>query len=356
MLIKTFILFFSFLFYFVAFGQKNNIPSKPTRTAPSKPAVQAAPRPTSSPVSRPSKPVRQPRPAVSRPSKPSSSSSKQQYITKHPARSPIQQHSTKHPAPNVTSSSSNSNHQPSEGNVSSSNAWPPSSNNNISNYWYYSSQFCGTNPRTGYYNSSVPMVGVSGTGFEYGRLASLTGGKYLNYPSHQLVRALEDVITQNANDSTDVVILVDISRSMKNNVKDISKKSHQIVQAMPYGSRLGGAVFRYSKWPNWFKYSDLNEDHYYALELISEKRKYFSSESHYDAVLNAMNSNTWKNRKRMVITITDEFIESGENYHPESTVVSVANAKNIELYTIKLFNVSIPFGLIPLLLDPTLRY
>ena len=85
MLIKTSILFFSFLFSFVTFGQKNNIPSKPTRTAPSKPAVRAAPRPTSSPVSRPSKPAKQPRPAVSRPSKPSSSSSKQQYITKHPA-------------------------------------------------------------------------------------------------------------------------------------------------------------------------------------------------------------------------------------------------------------------------------
>jgi uncharacterized protein with von Willebrand factor type A (vWA) domain len=151
-----------------------------------------------------------------------------------------------------------------------------------------------------------------------------------------VVRALEDVITQNATDSTDIVILVDISGSMKNNVKDISKESHQIVQAMPNGSRLGGAVFKYSKSPKWFKYSDLNKDHYYALDLITEKRKYYSSESHYDGVLNAMNANTWKNRKRMVITITDEFIESGENYNSESTIVSVANAKNIELHTIKL--------------------
>jgi uncharacterized protein with von Willebrand factor type A (vWA) domain len=200
----------------------------------------------------------------------------------------------------------------------------------------YSSQSCGTNPNTGYYNSSGPVVGVSGTGFEFGRLARLTGGQYVNYPSNQVVRAIQDVITQNVNDSTDVVILVDISGSMKNNVKDISKESHQIVQAMPYGSRLGGAVFKYSKSPKWFKYSDLNEDHYYALDLITKKRKYASSESHYDAVLNAMKSNTWKNRKRMVITITDEFIESGENYNSESTIVSVANAKNIELYTIKL--------------------
>lgn len=331
---KASILFFSFLFSFVAFGQKKNVRSAPTKSPTPKSAVRTAPRPVSSPVSRPSRPARQSRPAVSRHSKPSSSSSSSSST--YYAPSSIQQHSTKHPAPHSGASSSNSNREPLGENSSSSNASSPSSNTNSSSYVNYSSQSCGTNPSTGYYNSVGPMVGVSGTGFEYGRLARLTGGQYVNYPSNQVVRALEDVITQNANDSTDVVILVDVSGSMRNNVKDISKESHQIVQAMPNGSRLGGAVFKYSKSPKWFKYSDLNEDHYYALELISEKRKYYSSESHYDAVLKAMKANTWKNRKRMVITITDEFIESGENYHPESTIVSYAIAKNIELHTIKL--------------------
>ena len=297
---KTSILIFSFLFSFVAFGQKKNVRSAPTKSTPPKSVVPTATRPKSSPVSRSSRPARQSRPAVSRPSKPSSSSSNS---TNYAAPS-IQQHSTKYPAPHVSSSSSNSNRQPSEGNASSSNATSPSSNTNSSPYVNYSSQSCGTNRNTGYFNSSGPMVGVSGTGFEYGRLARLTGGQYVNYPSNQVVRAIKDVITQNANDSTDVVILVDISGSMKNNVKDISKESHQIVQSMPYGSRLGGAVFKYSKSPKWFKYSDLNEDYYYALDLITKKRKYFSSESHYDAVLNAMNSNTWKNRKRMVINLS----------------------------------------------------
>ena len=329
---KTSILFFSFLFSFVAFGQKNNARNISTKTSSPKATVRTSPRPSSPTISKPSRPARQSRPAVSRPSKPSSSSSSPSYF----AAPSIQQHSTKHPAPHTSSSpSSNSNRRPSGNNSSSSNTTSTSTANG-SSYVNYSSQSCGTNPNTGYYNSFGPMVGVSGTGFEYGRLARLTGGQYVNYPSSQVVRALQDVITQNANDSTDVVILVDISGSMKNNVKDISKKSHQIVQAMPYGSRLGGAVFKYSKSPKWFKYSDLNEDHYYALDLITEKRKYYSSESHYDALLKAMNANTWKNRKRMVITITDEFIESGENYTSESTIVSVANAKSIELHTIKL--------------------
>ena len=325
---KTSILIFSFLFSFVAFGQKHNVRSAPSKTSPAKPAVRTTSRPASAPVSRPS---RQPRPAVSRPTRPSSSSASPSRY----AAPSIQQYSTKHPAPTVGAQSSNSNHRPTVNSSSTSGATSAASNNG-SSYVNYSSQSCGTNPNTGYYNSSGPLVGVSGTGFEYGRLARLTGGQYLNYPSNRVVRALEDVITQNATDSTDVVILVDISGSMKNNVKDISKESYQIVQAMPNESRLGGAVFKYSKSPNWFNYSDLNEDHYYALDLITENRKYYSSESHYDALLRAMKANTWRNRKRMIITITDEFIESGENYNSERTIVSVANAKNIELHTIKL--------------------
>ena len=328
---KTSILLFSFLFTFVAFGQKNKVRSVPSKTSPAKPAVRTTSRPSTTPVSKPS---RQPRPAVSRPPRPSSSSSSpSRYVAPS-----IQQYSTKHPAPNSGGSVSNSNRRPVGNSSGTSGASSAAPNTNGSTYVNYSSQSCGTNPNTGYYNSFGPMVGVSGTGFEYGRLARLTGGRYVKYPTHQVARAIQDLIVQNANDSTDIVILVDISGSMKNNVKDISRESQNIVNVMPFGSRLGGAVFKYSKSPEWFKYSDLNEDHYYALDFIAEKRQYNSSESHYDALLKVMDANSWKNRKRMVITITDEFIESGENYNSESTIVSAANAKNIELHTIMLNN------------------
>jgi uncharacterized protein with von Willebrand factor type A (vWA) domain len=168
------------------------------------------------------------------------------------------------------------------------------------------------------------------------RIANATGGQYLIYSQKESAKAIEDVIRQYANDSADIVILVDVSGSMFNNVKDISKESDKIVQAMPIGSRLGGAVFKFSKHPKWFQFSDLNEDHYYALDLITSPRKYMSSESHYDAMLKAIHSNTWKNRKRMIITLTDEYVESGENFNPSSAVISAANANNIELHTIML--------------------
>jgi hypothetical protein len=106
---KASILLFSFLFSFVAFGQKKNVRSVPTKSTTPKSAVRTAPRPVSSPVSRPSRPARQSRPAVSRPSKPSSSSSSSTYY----AAPSIQEHSTKHPAPSASATSSNSNREPS---------------------------------------------------------------------------------------------------------------------------------------------------------------------------------------------------------------------------------------------------
>jgi hypothetical protein len=211
---------------------------------------------------------------------------------------------------------------------SSSNTSP-----SVTNFY---SQSSGTSPSTGYYTNSGPIVSVSGTGIEYMRIANATGGQYLIYSQKESAKAIEDVIRQYANDSADIVILVDVSGSMSNNVKDISKESDKIVQAMPIGSRLGGAVFKFSKHPKWFQFSDLNEDHYYALDLITSPRKYMSSESHYDAMLKAIHSNTWKNRKRMIITLTDEYVESGENFNPSSAVISAANANNIELHTIML--------------------
>ena len=300
------------------FGQKRtSTRSVSTKQSTPKPAVKQTSRPSSS-FSRPSS-------SSSRPS----SSSPSYYEAPRPQR-----HQTRNPAP---STNNNSGRTPSTqtGSTGSTGASGSSSNTSPSVTNFYS-QSAGTSPSTGYYTNSGPIVSVSGTGIEYMRIANATGGQYLIYSQKESAKAIEDVIRQYANDSADIVILVDVSGSMYNNVKDISKESDKIVQAMPIGSRLGGAVFKFSKHPKWFQFSDLNEDHYYALDLITSPRKYMSSESHYDAMLKAIHSNTWKNRKRMIITLTDEYVESGENFNPSSAVISAANANNIELHTIML--------------------
>ena len=300
------------------FGQKRtSTRSVSTKQSTPKPAVKQTSRPSSS-FSRPSS-------SSSRPS----SSSPSYYEAPRPQR-----HQTRNPAP---STNNNSGRTPSTqtGSTGSTGASGSSSNTSPSVTNFYS-QSAGTSHSTGYYTNSGPIVSVSGTGIEYMRIANATGGQYLIYSQKESAKAIEDVIRQYANDSADIVILVDVSGSMSNNVKDISKESDKIVQAMPIGSRLGGAVFKFSKHPKWFQFSDLNEDHYYALDLITSPRKYMSSESHYDAMLKAIHSNTWKNRKRMIITLTDEYVESGENFNPSSAVISAANANNIELHTIML--------------------
>ena len=315
---KTPVLLSFLIISMAVFGQKRtSTRSVSTKQSTPKPAVKQTPRPSSS-FSRPS----------TSPSRPSTSSPSY-YEAPRPQR-----HQTRNPAP---STNNNSGRTPSTqtGSTGSTGASGSSSNTSPSVTNFYS-QSAGTSPSTGYYTNSGPIVSVSGTGIEYMRIANATGGQYLIYSQKESAKAIEDVIRQYANDSADIVILVDVSGSMSNNVKDISKESDKIVQAMPIGSRLGGAVFKFSKHPKWFQFSDLNEDHYYALDLITSPRKYMSSESHYDAMLKAIHSNTWKNRKRMIITLTDEYVESGENFNPSSAVISAANANNIELHTIML--------------------
>jgi len=315
---KTPVLLSFLIISMAVFGQKRtSTRSVSTKQSTPKPAVKQTPRPSSS-FSRPSS-------SSSRPS----TSSPSYYEAPRPQR-----HQTRNPAP---STNNNSGRTPSTqtGSTGSTGASGSSSNTSPSVTNFYS-QSAGTSPSTGYYTNSGPIVSVSGTGIEYMRIANATGGQYLIYSQKESAKAIEDVIRQYANDSADIVILVDVSGSMYNNVKDISKESDKIVQAMPIGSRLGGAVFKFSKHPKWFQFSDLNEDHYYALDLITSPRKYMSSESHYDAMLKAIHSNTWKNRKRMIITLTDEYVESGENFNPSSAVISAANANNIELHTIML--------------------
>ena len=319
---KTPLLLFFFALTLTAFGQKKTA----TRSVTSKPSVSSTPQPSRPSFSSSSRPTR-----TSRPSSSSSSSS-----PSFSAPTSIQRHNTRNPAPSSGISSSSASDRTPVVNSSNTNTSVSSSGNNNNTVYIMDSQSSGTNTNTGYFSSVGPIVTVSGTRSEYDRLSFLTGGQYVEYGHQQLVRAIEDVIIQHAGDSTDIVILVDISGSMGNNIKSIYKESNEIMSAMPFGSRLGGATFKFSKTPDWFDFSDLNEDHQYAIDLITQKRKYFSSESHYDALLRAIKSNTWKNRKRMVITITDEFIESGENFNSESTVVAAAKAKDIELHTIML--------------------
>ena len=170
----------------------------------------------------------------------------------------------------------------------------------------------------------------------YDNIAIPTQGSFAKTSRINLVRTIVDQIDRYAEESSDIVILIDISGSMGNNVKALIKESNLIISSVPSRSRIGAASFIMSNSINWFRLSDLNEDHWKAMDFIGQKRKYRSSESHYDAIVKTVKTSSWENDKRMIITITDEYIAPAENKNSEKEAIQVANSKNVELHTILL--------------------
>ena len=170
----------------------------------------------------------------------------------------------------------------------------------------------------------------------YDNIAVPTQGSFVKCGRTNLVRTIVDQIDRYTEESTDIVILIDISGSMGNNVKALIKESDLIISSVPARSRIGAASFIMSNSSNWFHLSDLNDDHWKAMDFIGQKRKYRSSESHYDAIVNTVQMSSWENDKRMIITITDEYIAPAENKNSEKEAIQAANSKNVALHTILL--------------------
>ena len=252
-------------------------------------------------------PVTNHRPAVRAP-KPTSSSSN----ISRPNRS----------RPTNTSSSSSSSNQSSSNTNHSSSSSPNRnySNNNNSNYQNNSTSA----------NENGQYQVLEG----YNNIALPTSGEFVRTLRANLVKTIVQQIDRHATDSTDIVILIDASGSMGNNVKTMMKESDAILASVPAGSRVGAASFRISNSNQWFVLSDLSEDHWNAIDFIGQKRGYHSSESHYDAIVKTVHSSSWKNNNRMIITITDEYIAPVENKHSAEEAIGAAESENVELHTI----------------------
>ncbi len=256
------------------------------------------------------------RPVVATPKPTSSSNVNLRPIRKRPASN----------SPNVSHSSRSSSYSNSSSSSSSTNTNSSSSNNTV--YTVYESP--------NLYSFSNPAPARLMHSFE--RLSNETGGQFVISSPDRLARTMVDIIDQYAGDSADILIMIDVSGSMQNNVNEIVSESDLIIVSAPTGSRIGAASFRYSGQYSWFKHSDLDEDHWKAFDFISTKRKYMSSESHYDAIVQGVDQSSWKHNKRMIITITDEFIEPRENKHTAGSAIQSANDNNVELHTIMLMN------------------
>lgn len=222
---------------------------------------------------------------------------------------------------NNSSVSSSSNHSSS----SSSHYYSTSSNSNRSNNNNTNNQNNSTST-----NENGQYQVLEG----YNNIALPTSGEFVRTLRLNLVKTIVEQIDSHATDSTDIVILIDASGSMGNNIKTMMKESDAILASIPAGSRVGAASFRISSSNQWFVLSDLSEDHWNAIDFIGKKRGYHSSESHYDAIVKTVHSSSWKNNNRMIITITDEYIAPVENQNSAADAIGAAASENVELHTI----------------------
>ncbi|MDA7762467.1 VWA domain-containing protein [Crocinitomicaceae bacterium] len=252
---------------------------------------------------------------------------------------PVTNHRPAVRAPKPSSHSSNIT-SPNRSRPSSNSSNSSSSNNSSSNTNYYSSTSSNSNRsnnnNTNHSNnsSSTNENGSYQILEGYNNIALPTSGEFVRTLRANLVKTIVEQIDRHATDSTDIVILIDASGSMGNNIKTMMKESDAILASVPAGSRVGAASFRISNSNQWFVLSDLSEDHWNAIDFIGKKRGYHSSESHYDAIVKTVHSSTWKNNKRMIITITDEYIAPVENKHSAADAIGAAAAENVELHTI----------------------
>lgn len=252
---------------------------------------------------------------------------------------PVTNHRPAVRAPKPSSHSSNIT-SPNRSRPSSNSSNSSSSNNSSSNTNYYYSTSSNSNRsnnnNTNYSNnsSSTNENGSYQILEGYNNIALPTSGEFVRTLRANLVKTIVEQIDRHATDSTDIVILIDASGSMGNNIKTMMKESDAILASVPAGSRVGAASFRISNSNQWFVLSDLSEDHWNAIDFIGKKRGYHSSESHYDAIVKTVHSSTWKNNKRMIITITDEYIAPVENKHSAADAIGAAAAENVELHTI----------------------
>ncbi|MDB3905659.1 VWA domain-containing protein [Crocinitomicaceae bacterium] len=239
------------------------------------------------------------------------------------------------PASHSSSISSPNRSRPSSSSSGSSTSSQSSSN---TNHYYTTStnRNRSNNNNTNYQNNSTSTNenGQYQILEGYNNIALPTSGEFVRTLRVNLVKTIVEQIDSHATDSTDIVILIDASGSMGNNIKTMMKESDAILASVPAGSRVGAASFRISSSNQWFVLSDLSEDHWNAIDFIGKKRGYHSSESHYDAIVKTVNSSTWKNNKRMIITITDEYIAPVENTNSAEDAIEAAASENVELHTI----------------------
>ncbi|WP_421753763.1 T9SS type A sorting domain-containing protein [Croceimicrobium sp.] len=186
--------------------------------------------------------------------------------------------------------------------------------------------------------SSSLVVPEAVTQFE--SLSKQTGGDLkILVDASKIARSLKDIIRENGSDQLDLMIIMDVTASMKNDVENVKKGLNYILNQLSRykGVRLAMATYmdKHDN-PDWYRYQDFGNsvrDIKDFVNQISLTGNTSTAESVYDGVYRAINEGFFQSqRKRMVILIGHAPSHTGAlSSHSLEEIIQIANAQSIKM-------------------------
>ncbi|QDK81909.1 VWA domain-containing protein [Spirosoma sp. KCTC 42546] len=172
----------------------------------------------------------------------------------------------------------------------------------------------------------------------YTRLGEGTGGKRYDADSPNAVLATIFTIIQEqaGTKGADVVILLDDTGSMGDDIDAVKAGLNKIISALPPSTRLGAATYNdLNELPDsWYNWRDLTTDFASIRTFINAARAYGGGdrpESVYDGIYETLTRVSWTSTKRIMIVVGDDPpLEGSKTKHSYDDVVATCKQKGIE--------------------------
>ncbi|MFM2224326.1 MAG: hypothetical protein RJA07_528 [Bacteroidota bacterium] len=180
----------------------------------------------------------------------------------------------------------------------------------------------------------------SSTVEKFGELAKQSNGEISIVASSTLIKKeIINVLNKNMEEDADVLLLIDKTGSMYDDLTFIKKGLHQIVGTFKkYHVRLAIALYgdKNSDGDDWYSYKCFNYDYELAYDFINEIKVTGGDdypESVYDGYFEAQKENFWQSKtKRMVVLIGDAPpLEKPLSNYSMKDIIADANSKKIKM-------------------------
>lgn len=176
---------------------------------------------------------------------------------------------------------------------------------------------------------------------QFNELAQNTGGEIKVLANSRFVSmAINEILKNNAEDGLDLMIIVDKTSSMLDDIQNIKAGLRQIITGLKQYDNVRLAVATYGdRWADgseWFSYRDFGQDLEQCQVFIDDIHVTSGGdypESVYDGVYNAFKKGFWKSSsKRIVLLLGDAPSLTGrQSNHTAEEIVALAKADDINM-------------------------